>query len=122
MLKEFRSFIMTGNLIDIAVGLILAVAVGGVVASFVADIMMPIVGYFSGGVDFSTLKIELGDKGAAIHYGKWINTVINLVIVGFVLFMVMKAYNKTKKPAEAAAPAGPTQEELLTEIRDLLKK
>jgi large conductance mechanosensitive channel len=122
MLKEFKSFIMTGNLIDIAVGLILAGAVGGVVTSFVNDIMMPFVGYFTGGVDFSSLKVELGEKGAAIHYGKWINTIINLIIVGFVLFMVLKAYNKTKKPAEAAAPAGPTQEELLAEIRDLLKK
>lgn len=124
MLKEFKAFIMTGNLIDIAVGLILAGAVGGVVSGFVNDIMMPFVGYFSGGMDFSSMKIELGDKGAAIHYGRWINTIINLVIVGFVLFMIMKAYNKTKKKeAEApAAPAGPTQEELLSEIRDLLKK
>lgn len=116
---------MTGNLIDIAVGLILAGAVTGVVTGFVNDIMMPIVGYFSGGMDFSSMKLKLNEDGsAAIHYGRWINALINLVIVGFVLFMIMKAYNKTKKKAEEApaAPAGPTQEELLSEIRDLLKK
>jgi large conductance mechanosensitive channel len=124
MLKEFKSFIMTGNLIDIAVGLILAGAVGGVISGFVNDIMMPIVGYFTGGMDFASMSIPLGDKGAAINYGKWINALINLVIVGFVLFMIMKAYNKSKKKAEEApnAPAGPSQEELLAEIRDLLKK
>ncbi len=133
MLKEFKSFIMTGNLIDIAVGLILAGAVGGVVSGFVNDIMMPIVGYFSGGADFSELKVVLskaqGTEGAegyvaetAIRWGAWVNTIINLVIVGFVLFMILKAYNKTKKPAAEAAPAGPSQEELLAEIRDLLKK
>lgn len=116
---------MTGNLIDIAVGLILAGAVGGVVSGFVNDIMMPIVGYFSGGMDFASMKIDLGTDGkAAIYYGKWINSIINLIIVGFVLFAIMKSYNKTKKKKEAAAPApsGPTQEQLLTEIRDLLKK
>lgn len=116
---------MTGNLIDIAVGLILAVAVGAVVSGFVSDIMMPIVGYFAGGMDFAAMKIDLGTDGkAAIYYGRWINSVINLIIVGFVLFMIMKAYNKTKKKQEEAAPAptGPSQEELLAEIRDLLKK
>ncbi len=125
MLKEFKAFIMTGNLIDIAVGLILAGAVTGVVTGFVNDIMMPIVGYFSGGMDFSSMKFKLNEDGsAAIHYGRWINALINLVIVGFVLFVIMKAYNKTKKKTEEApaAPAGPTQEELLSEIRDLLKK
>ena len=125
MLKEFKSFIMTGNLIDIAIGLILAGAVGAVVSGFVNDIMMPFVGYFSGGMDFAEMKIDLDTDGkAAIYYGRWINTLINLVIVGFILFVIMKAYNKTKKKKEneVPAPSGPTQEELLTEIRDLLKK
>ena len=141
MLKEFKNFIMTGNLIDIAVGLILAGAVGGVVSGFVSDIMMPVVGYFSGGMDFADMKIILKDAVAevkdaegnvttaavaetAVSYGKWINSLINLVIVGFVLFMIVRAYNKTKKKKEEApaAPAAPSKEEvLLGEIRDLLK-
>lgn len=136
MLKEFRDFIMTKNLIDLAVAVILAGAVGLVVNGFVNDIMMPIVGYFSSGADFTEMRIilteaELAEDGSvlvaenAIRYGKWINALINLVVVGFVLFLIVKAYNKTKKKKEEAAPAkpaGPTQEQLLAEIRDLLKK
>lgn len=135
MLKEFKKFIMTGNVIDLAVAVILAGAVGLVVKGFVSDIMMPIVGHFSGGIDFADMKYVLspavlGAEGAvetpenAIRYGAWINALINLVTVGFVLFMMVKAYNKTKKPKEEApaAPAGPTQEELLIEIRDELRK
>lgn len=135
MLKEFKNFIMTGNVIDLAVAVILAGAVGLVVNGFVNDIMMPIVGHFAGGLDFADLKIVLDDAVVAadgtvekpenaIMYGKWVNALINLVIVGFVLFMIVKAYNKTKKKEEPApeAPKGPTQEELLAEIRDLLKK
>lgn len=133
VLKEFRDFIMTGNVIDLAVAVILAGAVGLVVNGFVSDIMMPIVGHFSGGMDFADMKYVLdpavGVKGEdgfkpqnAIKYGTWINAIINLITVGFVLFMIVKAYNKTKKPAKPEAPAGPTQEELLAEIRDLLAK
>ncbi|MCT8339293.1 large conductance mechanosensitive channel protein MscL [Flavobacteriaceae bacterium TK19130] len=135
MLKEFKNFIMTGNVIDLAVAVILAGAIGMVVSGFTNDIMMPIVGHFAGGMDFADMKIVLDEAvvGAdgevvepenAIMYGKWINALINLVIVGFVLFLIVKAYNKTKKPKEPApeAPKGPTQEELLIEIRDELKK
>jgi large conductance mechanosensitive channel len=135
MLKEFKDFIMTGNVIDLAVAVILAGAVGLVVNGFVTDIMMPIVGHFAGGVDFADMKIVLSEAVIAadgtitkpenaIMYGKWVNAIINLVIVGAVLFAIVKAYNKTKKPVEEApaAPAGPTQEELLMQIRDLLKK
>lgn len=135
MLKEFKNFIMTGNVIDLAVAVLLAGAAGLVVSGFVNDIMMPIVGYFTGGVDFSDMKIILSEAvvaadgtvtapESAIRYGAWVNTLINLVIVGFVLFVIVKAYNKTKKPKEEPAPApkGPSQEELLAEIRDLLKK
>tara|TARA_R110000787_G_scaffold28923_4_gene78733 strand:- start:13311 stop:13718 length:408 start_codon:yes stop_codon:yes gene_type:complete len=135
MLKEFKKFIMTGNVIDLAVAVLLAGAIGLVIKGFVSDIMMPIVGQFTGGMDFSQLKYVLSAAvvdadGAittaenAIMYGNWINSIINLIIVGFVLFMMVKAYNKTKKPVEVApaAPAGPTQEELLAQIRDLLKK
>ena len=126
---------MTGNVIDLAVAVILAGAIGLVVSGFVNDIMMPIVGHFAGGLDFADLKIVLDEAVMAadgtvekpenaIMWGKWVNALINLVIVGFVLFMIVKAYNKTKKKEEPApeAPAGPTQEELLAEIRDLLKK
>ena len=124
MLKEFKAFIMTGNVIEFAIAVILAGAVSLVVTGFVNDIMMPIIGQVTGGMDFSRLTIELS-PGNAIRYGAWINSIINLVIVGFVLFMMGKAYNKTKKQkAEApAAPAPPTaDQELLMEIRDLLKK
>lgn len=135
MFKEFKDFIMTGNVIDLAVAVILAGAVGLVVNGFVNDIMMPIVGHFSGGMAFADLRIILSDAVVladgtvsrpenAIRYGAWINTLVNLIIVGFVLFMIVKAYNRVRKPkVEApAAPKGPSQEELLAEIRDLLKK
>lgn len=135
MLKEFKDFIMTGNVIDLAVAVILAGAIGMVVSGFTNDIMMPIIGHFAGGMDFADLKVVLDEAvvGAdgevvepenAVMYGKWVNALINLVIVGFVLFIIVKAYNKTKKPKEEApaAPKGPTQEELLIEIRDELKR
>jgi large conductance mechanosensitive channel len=133
MLKEFKNFIMTGNVVEFAVAVIMAGAIGGVVNGFVNDIVMPIVGYFTGGVDFANKKIILKEAivasegvveaaEVAIRYGNWINTIVNLLIVGFVMFMIIKAYNKSKKPVEAAGPTGPSQEELLAEIRDLLKK
>lgn len=133
MFKEFKDFILTGNVIDFAVAVILAGAVGLVVNGFVSDIIMPVVGQFSGGMDFADMRHVLtpavgveGEPGYvaenAIRYGKWINSIINLIVVGFVLFLMVKAYNKSKKPAEAAAPAGPSDNELLAEIRDLLKK
>ncbi|WP_298323659.1 large conductance mechanosensitive channel protein MscL [uncultured Dokdonia sp.] len=134
MLKEFKDFIMTGNVIDLAIAVILAGAIGLVVKGFVGDIMMPIIGHFAGGVNFSDLKVVLDEAvmvdGAvsipenAIMYGNWINAIINLIIVGFVLFMIVKAYNKTKKPVveEVAADPGPSEIDLLKEIRDSLKK
>ncbi|WP_046758617.1 large conductance mechanosensitive channel protein MscL [Kordia jejudonensis] len=135
MLKEFKEFIMTGNVVDLAVAVIMAGAIGAVVKGFVTNIVMPVVGYFSGGTDFADKKIILSEAVVdaagnvttpenAIMWGSWINTIVNLIIVGFVMFMIVKAYNKTKKKKEEApaAPAGPTQEELLIQIRDLLKK
>lgn len=133
MFKEFKNFIMTGNVIDLAVAVILAGAVGLVVNGFVSDIMMPIVGNFAGGVDFADMKHVLSPAVVAadgtitkpenaIMYGKWVNSIINLIIVGFVLFMIVKAYNKTKAPVEAPAPAGPSELDILKEIRDSLKK
>lgn len=135
MLKEFRDFIMTGNVVDLAVAVILAGAVGLVVTGFTNDIIMPIVGHFAGGVDFADFKFVLdpaviGADGEvttpenAVMYGKWINTIINLIIVGFVLFMMVKAYGKVrKKKEEAPAPdPGPTEKDILLEIRDELRK
>ncbi len=141
MLKEFKAFILTGNVLELAIAVILAGAISGVVKGFVNSIMMPIIGYFMGGMNFADMKIVLAEAIAevkdgdtvitaaipenAIMYGEWINTIINLIIVGFVLFMIVKAYNKAKKKKEEApaAPAGPTDDQvLLTEIRDLLKK
>lgn len=133
MLKEFKNFIMTGNVIDFAVAVIMAGAMGLVINGFVSDIVMPVVGHFAGGVDFADLKVILteaqGTEGSegyvaenAIRWGAWVNTIVNLLIVGFVMFIIVKAYNKTKTPPEEPAPAGPTAEELLTEIRDALKK
>ena len=113
------------------------VAIGGVVKGFVDNIVMPFVGYFTGGTDFANMFVAMDGNqyetleaareagGAVISYGLWINTLVNLVIVGFVMFLIVKAYNKTKKKEKEKAPAapkGPTQEELLADIRDLLRK
>ena len=136
MLKEFKDFIMTGNVIEFAVAVIMAGALGAVIKGFVDNIAMPFVGYFTGGVSFEDLHVAIDGQdyttleaakeagGAVIAYGAWINTIVNLIIVGLVMFLLVKAYNKTKKPVEEApaAPAGPSQEDLLAEIRDLLKK
>ncbi|OAB80291.1 large conductance mechanosensitive channel protein MscL [Cochleicola gelatinilyticus] len=135
MLKEFKDFIMTGNVIDLAVAVILAGAVGLVVSGFVSDIMMPIIGHFAGGVDFADMKVVLdeaviGPEGVvvepenAIMYGKWVNAIINLIIVGFVLFMIVKSYAKVraKKEEAPAPPPGPSEIDLLKEIRDELKR
>jgi|TARA_B110000902_G_scaffold52285_1_gene60376 large conductance mechanosensitive channel len=133
MLKEFKNFITTGNVIDFAVAVIMAGALGLVIKGFVGDIVMPVVGHFAGGVDFAQLKVVLdpailaADGSVttpenAIMWGKWVNAIINLLIVGFVMFVVVKAYKKTKAPKPEAAPAGPSEIDLLTEIRDALKK
>jgi large conductance mechanosensitive channel len=131
MWKEFKDFIMTGNVLDFAIAVILAGAVGVVVNGFVQDIIMPVVGHFSGGMDFSSMRIVLdpavGTEGEAgyvpenaVRWGAWLNTIISLLIIGFVLFMMGKA----KIRAMGAAPApGPTDDQvLLAEIRDALKK
>ncbi|MCF8370208.1 MAG: large-conductance mechanosensitive channel protein MscL [Bacteroidales bacterium] len=141
-MKEFKKFIAKGNVMEMAVGLIMALYFGAIIKSFVADILMPPIGLLFGGVDFSELKLIIqpaiaetmegaGDAVAevAISYGLFINAVLTFLIVAFAIFMVVKGYNKMKermekKEAEApAAPAAPSKEEvLLTEIRDLLKK
>jgi large conductance mechanosensitive channel len=137
MLKEFREFAMRGNVVDMAVGIILGAAFGNIVTSLVNDILMPPIGLILGGVDFSSLYINLSDgvyaslaaaqeAGAVtINYGLWLNTVIDFVIVAFAIFMVVRQMNRLKKKAEKAPaappPAPPREEVLLTEIRDLLK-
>jgi large conductance mechanosensitive channel len=132
MLKEFKEFITGGNVIEFAVAVIMAGAIGAVVTGFVNNIVMPFVGHFTGGTDFADKKIVLDEAVVdaagvittpenAIMWGSWVNTIINLLIVGLVMFLIVKAYNKTKAPVEDA-PAGPTDNELLMEIRDALKK
>jgi large conductance mechanosensitive channel len=134
MLKEFKNFIMTGNVIDFAVAVIMAGALGSVIKGFVSKIAMPLIGLVTGGVSFSDkfwtpgteiyASVEAAKEAgvAAVEYGAWIDTIINLVVVGLVMFLIVRAYNKTKKPAAAAAPAGPSDNALLIEIRDALKK
>ncbi|WP_462379537.1 large-conductance mechanosensitive channel protein MscL [Pseudomonas sp. Marseille-QA0892] len=130
--QEFKAFAMRGNVVDLAVGIIIGAAFGKIVSSFVGDIIMPPLGLLIGGVDFSDLAITLraaeGDTPAVVlAYGRFIQTVVDFLIVAFAIFMVIKGMNRLRhkeeaKPAEPAAPPAPTKEEvLLTEIRDLLK-
>ncbi|MBR1839623.1 MAG: large-conductance mechanosensitive channel protein MscL [Prevotella sp.] len=121
-IKEFKEFAMKGNVMDMAVGVIIGGAFGKIVSSLVDDVLMPIIGMITGGVDFTQLAITLGD--ANIKYGTFLQNVIDFIIIAFCIFCMIKAMNKMKKeePAAPEAPAGPTQEELLAEIRDLLAK
>ena len=122
LLSEFKTFAMRGNVIDLAVGVVIGGAFGGIVNSFVGDVIMPIIGILTGGVDFTGLSYTVGD--AAIAYGKFIQAIFSFTIIAFVLFLVIKGMNATKKQTEEApaAPPAPSSEEiLLTEIRDLLK-
>ena len=129
LIQEFKAFASRGNVIDMAVGIIIGAAFGKIVSSFVGDVIMPPIGLILGGVDFSDLAVTLkAAEGSApavvIAYGKFIQTIIDFLIISFAIFMGVKAINtlKKKQEEEAAAPAGPTKDqELLTEIRDLLK-
>ena len=118
--KEFKGFALKGNVVDLAVGVVIGGAFGSIVTSLVGDIIMPIIGVITGGVDFSGLAYKVG--GATIAYGKFLQAAFIFVIVAVVLFLVIKAINKMKK-AEAAAPTAPPAEDivLLREIRDALK-
>jgi len=122
--KEFKEFALKGNVMDLAVGVIIGAAFGKIVASLVDNILMPIIGIMLRGINFKEKAITIGD--AKITYGLFIGAVIDFVIIAFVLFLIIKGMNNMKKKEAAAAPApppGPTKEEvLLTEIRDLLKK
>lgn len=123
LVGEFKEFISKGNVIDLAVGVIIGGAFTAIVTSLVNDILMPIIGLILGGMDFSTLSFGIG--GAQVMYGAFIQAVINFLIIAFVIFMIVKGINSMKRkeeeaPAEPEAPAADIQ--LLTEIRDLLKK
>ena len=135
-IKEFKEFAMKGNVMDMAVGVIIGGAFGKIVTSLVNDILMPIISLATGGMDFTNLFVNLSDDmkyktlaeaqeaGASVFaYGTFIQNIIDFIIIAFCIFLMIKAMNKLKKeePAAPEAPAGPTQEELLTEIRDLLK-
>ena len=130
MMSEFKGFAMRGNVVDMAVGIVIGAAFGKIVSSFVKDVLMPPIGMMMGGVDFSDLAIVLKaatDEVAAvtINYGAFIQTVLDFVIIAFAIFMVVRAMNSMKKKEETApaAPPKPSAEvELLTEIRDALKK
>ncbi len=130
LLKEFKKFAMRGNVVDMAVGIVIGAGFGKIVSSLVTDVLMPPIGMLLGGVDFSnlaiTLKAAVGDAPAVVlNYGKFIQTVVDFTIIAFAIFMGIKAINTMKRAEEAAptAPPEPTKEELLlTEIRDLLKE
>jgi large conductance mechanosensitive channel len=136
ILKEFKEFAATGNLVDLAAGVVMGAAVGRVVSAFIEGMVMPLVGMLTGGVDFSKMAFPLKDavledKAAGIKaadavlfkYGAFITQVIEFLIVAFVVFMVLKAVNKMKKKQAEAPPAGPSSTDaLLMEIRDSLKK
>lgn len=130
MMSEFKSFAMRGNVIDMAVGIVIGGAFGKIVSSFVNDVLMPPIGVLVGGVDFSDLAIVLkeasGDVAAVtLNYGSFIQTLLDFVIIAFAIFMVVRTMNNLKRKEEAApaAPPKPSAEvELLTEIRDALKK
>ena len=135
LLKEFKEFAFKGNVLDLAIGVIIAGAFGLIVKSMVDDIIMPIVGAISGGLDFSNMFAPLAsgvtastlaaarEQGAVLAYGSFVTAVVNFLIVAFILFLVVRAANSMKKQEEAAAPAAPPADiTLLTEIRDLLKK
>ncbi len=141
MIKEFKDFIAKGNVMDLAVGIIIGAAFTAIVSSLVGDLINPIIGLILGGVDFTNMYFVLSgtvadgaslaaarDSGAAVFaYGAFITAVINFLIIAFVVFMLVKAVNKLKDSAVAkgepvpSAPTGPTQEELLTDIRDALR-
>ena len=123
-ISEFKEFAMKGNVLDMAVGVIIGGAFGKIGSSLVDNVLMPIIGVLTGGVDFSALSVKVVD--AEVKYGMFVQNVIDFLIIAFCIFLMLKGINKFNRkkkaePEQPAAPAGPTQEELLAEIRDLLK-
>src|SRR5262245_32558908 len=134
MLEEFKKFAMRGNVVDLAVGVVIGAAFGAIVRSLVADIIMPISGAITGGFDFSNFFIPLSSKvtadslaeakkqGAVLAYGNFITVILNFLIIAWALFFAIKGINRLQTEEPKAPPAPPKEVELLTEIRDLLKK
>jgi large conductance mechanosensitive channel len=138
-ISEFKEFAMKGNLVDMAIAFVMGGAFGKVVTAFVEKMFAPVVGLLMGGIDLNDKKVVIVDAVAeikdaagtvtrpavaevAIQWGAFLTALIDFIIVAFVMFLIIKAINKMKKPEPATVPTGPTQEELLTQIRDLLKK
>jgi large conductance mechanosensitive channel len=133
MLEEFKKFALRGNVVDLAIGVIIGVAFGNIVNALVADILMPVIGAVTGGLDFSNHFVSLSSKvtadslaearkqGAVLAWGNFLTIVINFIIIAWVLFLMVKLMNRMMQPEAAKAAAPTKQEELLTEIRDLLK-
>lgn len=130
MMSEFKEFAMRGNVVDLAVGLVIGAAFGKIVTAFVNDVLMPPIGLAIGGVDFSDLAVTLkaaadGQEAVMLNYGSFVQTVVDFTIIAFAIFLVVKGMNSLKKKEEAAPEAPPepsAEEKLLTEIRDLLKQ
>jgi large conductance mechanosensitive channel len=133
MLKEFKEFAMKGNMVDLAIGVIIGAAFGGLVQSVVNDLLMPIIGLITGGIDFSQMYVQLSgisqptleqarEAGATLAYGNFVTLLINFLVVAWVLFFVVKFMNRLKRQEPAAPPMPPREEVLLEEIRDLLAR
>ena len=120
IVKEFREFAVKGNVVDLAVGVIIGAAFGKIVASLVGDIVMPVVGSLMGGVDFNGLVVQFRD--AKIQYGKFLQSCLDFLIIAWAIFIAIKVINRLKRDEPAAPPTPPRQEQLLEEIRDLLKQ
>ena len=126
MIKEFKEFALKGNVVDMAVGIIIGAAFGKIVSSVVGDVIMPPIGLMLGGMDFSSLAIVLKEAvgeapAVTLNYGKFIQTVVDFIILAFCIFILIKGMNTLKRKEEEAPAEPPKQEVLLTEIRDLLK-
>ncbi len=126
MIKEFKEFALKGNVVDMAVGIIIGAAFGKIVSSVVADVIMPPIGLMLGGMDFSSLAIVLKEAvgeapAVTLNYGKFIQTIVDFIIIAFAIFILIKGMNTLKRKEEEAPAEPPKQEVLLTEIRDLLK-
>ena len=120
MLKEFGDFIRRGNVLDLAVAVIIGAAFGMIITSLVDDILMPLIGLLLGGIDFTSLAIQVGD--ASVNYGNFIQAVVNFLIIAFVIFLIVRTVNRMEKKEEAAPAAPPEEVVLLREIRDLLRR
>jgi len=120
MLREFRQFVLRGNILDLAVAVVIGGAFIAIVNSLINDIVMPLIGLILGGIDFTSLSVTAGS--AVIAYGNFLQAIVNFLMIGLVLFLVVRAVNRLHTKQEVAPPEPPAQERLLTEIRDLLRE